>query len=104
MRLNRCQLANALVQRSAQRSSVVRSTAPRGITKNCVDHSGGKAMARLFCEFHALIDGGVGGNAVEKLQLESAEAEGDEDFRIEPRVGTLEQGANLLIEPDLPAK
>jgi hypothetical protein len=34
-------------------------------------------MARLFREFHALIDGGVVGNAVEKPELKCAEAESD---------------------------
>jgi len=94
MRLNRRQLANPFF----------RNSAPRSGAKNRIHHSGGKAMARLFCEFHALIDGGVVGNAVEEMQLESPEAKSDKDFRIEPRIGTLEQRANLLIQPDLPAK
>ena len=61
-------------------------------------------MARLFCQLHAFIDGGVGGNAVEKPELKDAEAESDQNFRIELGIGTLEQRANLPIEPDLPAK
>ena len=40
-------------------------------------------MPRLFCQLHALIDGGVGGNAIEKPQLKCAEAERDPDFRVE---------------------
>ncbi len=61
-------------------------------------------MARLLCQLHAFIDGRVVGNAVEKPELEGAEAESDQDFRIKFGVGTLQQRANLLIEPKLPAK
>ena len=61
-------------------------------------------MARLFRQLHALIDGGVSGNAIEKLQLKGAEAESDENFRIEPGIGTFQSRANLGIQPDLPAK
>ena len=44
---------------------------------------GGKAMAGLLGQLHALIDGGVRGNAIEKLKLKCAQAQSDRDFGIE---------------------
>ena len=52
----------------------------------------------------AFVDGGAGGDAVHVEQLEGAEAEGDENFGIEFGVGAVEQGMDLVIKEDLPAK
>ena len=61
-------------------------------------------MARLFRQLHALIDSGVVRNAVEKSQLKNAEAESDQDFRIEPGIGTLQQRPRQLVQKNLPTK
>src|SRR5271157_1848482 len=98
MRLNR-RLTTTLLQKS-----VPRSCAPRSAAKNRIHHPGGEAMPRLFCEFHALIDGSVVGNAVEKSELENAEAESDQDFRIEPGIGMFQQRPRQLVQENLPAK
>ena len=61
-------------------------------------------MAGLLGEFDALVDGGAGGNAVHAQNLECAEAQGDQDFRLEFSFGPGEQGLHLMVEANLPAK
>jgi hypothetical protein len=58
----------------------------------------------LLGEFHALVDGGAGWNTVQMEQLEGAEAQGDQDLRVEPGVGVLEEGLQLVVEANLPAE
>ena len=61
-------------------------------------------MAGLLGQLHALVDGGAGGDAVQMQDLKGAEAQGDEDFGIEPGVGAREQRVHLVVETDLPAE
>ncbi len=60
-------------------------------------------MAGPFGQLDALIDGCVGGNAIEKAQLKRAHAESDRDLRIEFFSGFGEE-FQLVIEEDLPAE
>ena len=50
------------------------------------------------------IDGGMGGNAIEKAELESSHTEGNRDLRIEFGSRLLDQELELVIETNLPAK
>ncbi len=61
-------------------------------------------MARLFGQLHALIDGGVRGNAIEKAQWKAPRRRAIRTSGSSLRVGTLEQRANLLVQTNLPAK
>ena len=61
-------------------------------------------MAGLLGQLHALIDGGVSGNAIEELQLECSHAESDRDFRIEFGFWLRDQEFEPLVEANLPPK
>jgi len=61
-------------------------------------------MAGLLGEFHALIDGGAGGNAIHVENLKCAKAQGNADLCIKLGVRALEQGLKLMVELDLPAE
>ena len=61
-------------------------------------------MTGLLGQFHALVDGGTGGNAIQMQYLKCAQTQRDKNFSIELGVGMLEEGLNLVVEEDLPAK
>jgi hypothetical protein len=61
-------------------------------------------LAGLLGQFYTFIDGGTRWDAVHVQNLKCAEAEQDEDFRIEFGVGVSEQRPDLVVETDLPAE
>ncbi len=61
-------------------------------------------MAGLLGQFHAFVDGGAGGNAVQMQQLKRAQPQGNQYLRIEFGVGAFEQRLQLMIELNLPAQ
>src|SRR5579862_4150297 len=61
-------------------------------------------MPRLFRQFHTVVDGGMGRNAIEEEKLEGAEAKSNQHFLIELCVWALQQGLDLPIEPNLPTQ
>ena len=61
-------------------------------------------MPCLLCEFHAFVDGSPGRNAIKVEQLKRAHSQSDEHFSIDARSRSFQEGLDLLIELNLPAK
>ena len=61
-------------------------------------------MAGLPRQLHALADGRVGGNAIEKEKLKCAQSKRGKDLRIEFGARFLKEVLQLRVQPDLPAK
>lgn len=61
-------------------------------------------MARLPGQFHTLIDGGTWRNAIEIEQLESSQAQSDQNLWIKPGVRPGEKFSQLLIKKNLPTE
>ena len=74
------------------------------LAQDGVDHAGGEAVAGLFGQLDAFVDCGAGGDAVQVQQLECAQAECDQDFCIELRMGARQQDLDLMVELNLPAQ
>ena len=89
-----------LLQRVKARSARDRAQ----LSKHGVYHAGGEAVPGLFRQFHALIDGCMGGNAIEKEKLKRAETERDPNLTIELSSRPLEKVLQYLVEPNLPAQ
>ena len=61
-------------------------------------------MTSPLGQFHALVDGRASGDAVHVQNLESAQAQRDEDLAIELGTGVLEHAMKLVVQTDLPSE
>jgi hypothetical protein len=74
------------------------------LAEDGVDHSGGMGVAGGADQLDRFAEGGVGGDAVEVLELEGSHTEGGGDRGGEGLVGALEEGVHASVEGDLPAE
>ncbi len=74
------------------------------VTQDGVDHACCPRLAADARQLHALVEGGMGRNAVKMKKLEDAKTQNDDQRIRKSLIGLLQQRLNARIQRDLPAQ